>query len=125
MTGRRYLLDTNAVISLLGGNRPLAERLERAEWTGISVISQLEFLAFPELAEADRGLFGAFVQRVEVIGLTFSQLDLIERITELRRTRKLKLPDAIVAGTALHHSAALVTADRHFEGVSELEVVEL
>jgi predicted nucleic acid-binding protein len=70
MNGERYLLDTNAVISLLGGNRPLAERLEKAEWVGISIISQLEFLVFPELSEEDKRLFEAFAARVEVVGLT-------------------------------------------------------
>ena len=40
MNGRRYLLDTNAIITLL-------QQLEDAEGVGISVISQLEFLVFP------------------------------------------------------------------------------
>jgi hypothetical protein len=42
MNGKRYLLDTNAVISLLSGNQALASRLEEAAWVGISVVSQLE-----------------------------------------------------------------------------------
>ncbi len=36
---RRFLLDTNAVVSLLSGNRQLAEQLETAEFVGISVIT--------------------------------------------------------------------------------------
>jgi predicted nucleic acid-binding protein len=120
MNGERYLLDTNAVISLLGGNRPLAERLEKAEWVGISIISQLEFLVFPELSEEDHNLFEAFAARVEVVGLTASQRELLSRIIELRRTRQLKLPDAIIAGTALHYRAILITEDEHFSSVTEL-----
>ena len=42
---RRFLLDTNAVVSLLAGNRELAVQLESAEYVGISIISYLEFLA--------------------------------------------------------------------------------
>jgi predicted nucleic acid-binding protein len=30
----------------------------------------------------------------------------------LRRTRQVKLPDALVAGTALHHGLELLTLDR-------------
>lgn len=120
MNGERYLLDTNAVISLLGGNRPLAERLEKAEWVGISIISQLEFLVFPELSEEDESLFEAFAARVEVVGLTASQRELLSRIIELRRTRQLKLPDTIIAGTALHYRAILITGDEHFSSLTEL-----
>jgi tRNA(fMet)-specific endonuclease VapC len=120
MSGKRYLLDTNAIISLLGGNRKLASDLQDAEWVGISVISQLEFLVFPNLSEADKALFETLVSRLEVIGLVASQPELLSRIIGLRQTRKLKLPDAIVAGTALHYRASLVTFDAHFDDVPDL-----
>jgi hypothetical protein len=54
MPGERYLLDTNAIIALLQGNQQLIELLQDAEWIGISIISQIEFLVFPGLNEADR-----------------------------------------------------------------------
>jgi len=44
---RRFLLDTNAIVSLLAGNSHLADLLESAEYVGISIVSYLEFLAFP------------------------------------------------------------------------------
>lgn len=120
MSGKRYLLDTNAIISLLGGNHKLASDLQNAEWVGISVISQLEFLVFPSLSEADKVLFETLVSRLEVVGLVASQPELLSKIIGLRQTRKLKLPDAIVAGTALYYQASLVTFDAHFDDVSDL-----
>lgn len=45
----RYLLDTNAVVALLQGHTGLGQHLSDAEWVGISIITQLEFLAFPGL----------------------------------------------------------------------------
>jgi tRNA(fMet)-specific endonuclease VapC len=122
MSGKRYLLDTNAIISLLGGNRKLASDLQDAEWVGISVISQLEFLVFPNLSEADKALFETLLSRLEVVGLAASQPELLSHIIRLRQTRKLKLPDAIVAGTALYYKASLVTFDVHFDGVPDLKV---
>jgi len=47
MSGERYLLDTNAIVCLLRGDQALHQRLQRAEWVGISILSQIEFLAFP------------------------------------------------------------------------------
>lgn len=57
MSGNRYLLDTNAIIALLQKDPSLIKLLRNAEWIGISVISQLEFLVFTGLSEADKQLF--------------------------------------------------------------------
>ncbi|MEM0981349.1 MAG: hypothetical protein AAGH78_13880 [Cyanobacteria bacterium P01_H01_bin.58] len=46
MSGERYLLDTNAIVALLQGNDYLIQRLQEADWVGVSVISQIEFLVF-------------------------------------------------------------------------------
>lgn len=69
MNGDRYLLATNAVVALLQGNSQLLQILQNADWIGISVISQIEFLAFSGLGESDHQLFQEFIQRVEVVGL--------------------------------------------------------
>lgn len=67
MSGNRYLLDTNAIIALLQKDSDLIQLLQDAEWIGISVISQIEFLAFSGLSKADIKLFQQFLQRVELI----------------------------------------------------------
>jgi len=63
MSGERYLLDTNAIVALLQGNSPLIQLLQNPDWIGISVISQIEFMAFTGLTEADLQLFEQFIQR--------------------------------------------------------------
>jgi predicted nucleic acid-binding protein len=107
----RLLLDTNAVITLLRGNEPLRLFLQKAAWVGISVISELEFLSFPRLSQEDRELLAQFAQRCEVVGLSHEDRDLLRTITSIRRERRLRLPDAIVVGTAIHVGAVVVTAD--------------
>jgi len=54
MSGNRYVLDTNAIVALLQGNLQLVQLLQNASWIGISIISQIEFLVFSGLTEADR-----------------------------------------------------------------------
>lgn len=39
MSGKRYLLDTNAIVALLQGSITLVKLLQNADWVGISVIS--------------------------------------------------------------------------------------
>jgi tRNA(fMet)-specific endonuclease VapC len=123
MIGNRYLLDTNAIIALLQGDSSLVKLLQDANWLGISVISQIEFLAFSGLTEADRELFHRFLQRVEVINLNYENESLIEQIVIIRQQYRLKLPDAIIAAIAKQNSAKLITRDRVFDKITDLSIV--
>ena len=123
MSGDRYVLDTNAIVALLKGNAQLIQLLQDAGWIGISVISQIEFLVFSGLTEADRQLFQRFTQRVEVVGLTSGDAGLIEKIIEIRQQYRLKLPDAVIAAMAIQNLASLVTADREFAKLATLTVI--
>ena len=123
MSGKRYLLYTNAVVALFQGNTQLMRRLQSAEWIGISKITQIEFLAFSGLNGKDKQLFNRFLQRVDVIGLDSEQRELIDLVIGLRQQYGVKLPDAIIAATAIKCEANLITADRQFQKVQELDVV--
>jgi tRNA(fMet)-specific endonuclease VapC len=111
MSGKRYVLDTNAIVALLQGNAQLIQLIQNADWIGVSVISQIEFLAFSGLTQTDRQLFQQFLQRVQVIDLAAIDTMLIEKIIEIRQQYRLKLPDAIIAAMAMQNSANLVSAD--------------
>ncbi len=112
MSGKRYLLDTNAIIALLNGHQELGERLRSADFVAISVISRLEFFSFAGVTPAQRALFDQFSARVDVIDLSASQLDLLNLICEVRIRSGLKLPDAIIAASAQHAHAILITTDQ-------------
>ena len=120
MSGKRYLLDTNAIVCLLRGGNALAQRLQSAEWVGISILSQIEFLAFPNLNENDRRIFQEFSDAVEVVGLGRTERALIDRIVSLRSQYRLKLPDAIIAATAIERDATLITDDRQLRKLSAI-----
>ncbi|NJR52477.1 MAG: type II toxin-antitoxin system VapC family toxin [Leptolyngbyaceae cyanobacterium CSU_1_3] len=123
MSGNRYVLDTNAIVALLQGDVQLVQLLQNASWIGISVISQIEFLVFSGLSEADRELFQQFLQRVEVVGLIASDGALIEKIIKIRQQYRLKLPDAVIAAMTIQNSANLVTADQAFVKITALNVI--
>ncbi|MCC3436058.1 MAG: PIN domain-containing protein [Oscillatoriales cyanobacterium] len=123
MSGNRYVLDTNAIVALLQGNLQLIELLKDADWLGVSVISQIEFLVFPGLTQDDRQIFEQFLQRVEVLGLGAMDAVLIDKIIEIRQQHRLKLPDSVIAAMAIQNSASLVTADQEFGKVTILTVI--
>lgn len=123
MNGERYLLDTNAVVALLRGDATIVSQLKSAQWVGISVISQIEFLAFASLSDSDRALFAEFLRRSHVVGLTGDATDLINQIVQIRQAHRLKLPDAIIVASALSMRATLLTADRQLQSVPQLKTV--
>jgi predicted nucleic acid-binding protein len=124
MSGNRYLLDTNAIIALLQKDPNLIQLFQDAEWVGISVISQLEFLAFSDLSETDIQLFQQFLQRVEIIDLSSENELLIDQIILIRQQYRLKLPDAIIAAMAREKLAKLVTRDAQLSRVTDLIIVD-
>ncbi|TWJ33034.1 type II toxin-antitoxin system VapC family toxin [Geobacter argillaceus] len=118
---RRFVLDTNAVVALLAGNRDLAHRLESAEYVGISIISYLEFLVFEGLTDTDRNCFARFCERVEIVPLLHDKA-LTGLTIDLRQEYRLKLPDAIIGATALFKRATLLTNDTHFSTIDRLSI---
>ncbi|MEQ8189720.1 MAG: PIN domain-containing protein [Candidatus Eremiobacterota bacterium] len=124
MNGRNYLLDTNAIIALLQGNNDLLNLLKNADWIAISVISLIEFLAFPNLSDKDREYFDQFSKRVELVNLSSNETELIDLIIDLRKKYKIKLPDAIIAGSAIHNKASLITKDKQLKIITQLTLIE-
>ena len=101
----RTVLDTNAILYLLGGR--VAESLAVGEYF-VSVISEMELLSYPLLDASEQTKIREFLSDVTVVGLTE---DVKDRAIALRLTHQLKLPDAIVAATALSLEGLLITND--------------
>ena len=120
MSGNRYLLDTNAIVALLAGDKDVSVLLKPATWVGISIISSIEFLAFPELTPADALVFKDFESMVNVCDLSHFNSSLIGRIASLRSSTRLKLPDCIVSATAVENNAVLVTRDTQLLSCTEI-----
>jgi hypothetical protein len=112
MNGKRYFLDTNAIVQLLAGNQELLTLLNQADYVATSVICELEYLVFPGLADEDKKLFEQFRAQVDVTDLCSEDTQLKEKILELRSEKKMKLPDAIIAASAMQNNCALLTADK-------------
>ena len=111
MLGRRYLLDTNALVALLQGHEGVLRLTEQAQWLGVSVINVLEFLGFEGLTDAYRDLFAVFLSRVAVVDLADENSAVMALIADIRKRKAVRLPDAIVAASAALSQAIWVTND--------------
>jgi predicted nucleic acid-binding protein len=121
--GLKALLDTHAIISLLKNQGNLTSILANYSEIYISVISVLEFQSFEKISESDLILFQLFLSRVSVVGLTHSDEQLLQKIISIRKIKKLKLPDAIIADTSIVLNADLFTADKTFSNIEEIKMI--
>ena len=112
MTESCFVLDTNAVIFLTtkGNIIPtnLLDELNEADLF-ISVITEIELFAKPDMPPDEEEKLRTFISnRIQVIDLSNT---IKNETIALRRKTKLKLPDCIVAASAIVQNAVLLTAD--------------
>ena len=123
MSGNSALLDTNGIIYLLQKGSSIEHILKKYNWIGVSIISKIEFLSYPNLSEADLLIFNKFLNRVELVELNDNkENNIIETIILLRKKYRIKLPDSIIAASAITNNATLVTADKDFQKIAELNI---
>jgi hypothetical protein len=123
MSGIRYLLDTNAVIAIVKGNGGLLDQLNTASFVAFSVVTVIEFLSFPHLSEKDKTVFEEIVTEGTVINLDYGDENLMDSIVNIRKTYHLKLPDAVLAATALTYDCHFVSNDKELSKVPDLTIV--
>lgn len=111
MSGKGYLLDTNIILGILKDHQPALECLEWADSLGIfaySSITRMELLGFPGLSSNELETINEMLDNLEYLPLNL----VIEDIAiQLRRHYRIKLPDAIIAATALYKNYDLLTLD--------------
>ena len=120
MSGIEYIADTNAIVYLLAGKDCMKPFLEKK--MGVSVISVMELLSYPEITDEEDKTMRNFLGRCEVLQIND---EIKARTIQTRRTQKVKLPDAIIAATAMEHSLPLITADAGLFNITGLNVEQI
>ena len=115
------LLDSNILIyASQPGNEFLDEWLE-TPGTMYSAISLTEVLGYRGITTEDGQLFEAMFAQLAMQPVSVSVL---RKAAALRRVRRLKLGDAIIAATALETGSELVTRnEQDFRGIDGLQII--
>lgn len=108
------VLDTNAVLYLLHG---AVGGVPGGEDLAISFISEVELLGWRGITPADERAILDLIASMDVV--PFDDAIRGESI-RLRRTYRLKTPDAIIATTALCTGSTLVTNDQRLLAIAEV-----
>lgn len=123
-----YMLDTNTVSYFLKGEERVTERVVNSpvESLCISAITKAElFFGLARRPEATnlRRLVDEFLLRVEVLAWDSDVAEVYGgmRASLQKRGRRIKSHDMLIAAHALVVGAVLVTSDREFHWIENLE----
>lgn len=120
MSGNNFLLDTNILLYLIGGKISV-DALPEGEFL-VSFITELEVLSYPSITPQEENQLKRFLRDIPIIDIT---AEIKEQTIALRKKHNLRLPDAIIAATAVRIGATLITNDKGFASVQELQVKSL
>ena len=120
--GTRYLLDTNAVLDFMGKKLPAKSQFILSEIVdneiNISAINKIELLSF------------YFVEQTLVDFVSFAEVypiddETIDKTIVIRKKYKIKLPDAVIAATAIINNFTLITHNiKDFQKITELQIMD-
>ena len=99
------VFDTNILIDYLLGRDEAQQEFDRYTRRGISIVTWME-LQIGSKNEAEADVIDLFLREFRVIEIT---RQVARRAAEIRRSTRVRLPDAIIWATAQMESAQLVT----------------
>jgi predicted nucleic acid-binding protein len=105
-----YLIDTNVISNYFSGIFSqegmdfIAEAIDQIP--NISVITEIEALSWINKDKSKENIVKEFIQDANVLALTSS---VVKQCVIIRRSRKIKIPDAIIAASAKVNNLILIS----------------
>ena len=122
---KTYLIDTSAVIKYLneslpaGGLKFIDEVIDNE--SQLSFISEIELQVWNPPNEEDLEIYSLFVTQADIVGI---DAEIIAEAIRIRKDHQLKLPDAIIAATAITRDLTLIADnDKDFLKVTALKYI--
>lgn len=108
MSGKTLILDTNIIIYLSHGEIKIQDFAKTGDRLCISAITYMEALGYPFNTSKEEFFVKGLCEACDLIDLT---KPIIDKTIEIRKQNKIKLPDAIIAASAIEGKAELVTVN--------------
>ena len=124
MEQQEYLIDSNVVIDYLGKKFPLVSMrfLNNVidSIPNISIITKIEVLGFITTDEHYK-LLEDFMADASVLDLSNN---IVDQTIKIRKFQKTKLPDSIIAATAIINDFILLTRNvKDFDNIPNLKII--
>ncbi len=118
MNGINFLADTNFIIYLNEGN-PLVEPFLDYDF-GVSFVTEIELLGAFSISKTKKSQLNDILEDCTIFEMN---AQIKKTCIKIRQEYKMKIPDAIIASTAMVYKIPLITSDRDFEKVKEIDLI--
>ena len=119
MSGNSIFPDTNIVLYLLSGDKTVADFLND-KTIFISFVTELELLGFKDISPEEQLKIESLLADSTIIDINSA----IKKIViELRKSHKIKLPDAIIAATSYYLNIPFMTSDKDLTKLTDLNIL--
>ncbi len=118
MSGNNLLVDTNIIVYALKGLAHVKPYFDTEPF--ISVITEMEILGVKEISETEINIRETAIEFCSSIPFTNK---IKNKAILIKRQIKIPLPDAIIAATAIEEGLILVTADKGFKRIKDLQLI--
>ena len=102
------LLDTNIVIYFLKGEMNVVQNASKAENIAIFFITEIELNCYDVLPE-ESGKIRSFLKQIEIF---YPDSTTVKHTINIRKSTRLKLPDAIICAQSRQHDYVLFSNDK-------------
>ncbi len=120
----QFLIDTNAISDYLSASLPpkCMELMDNAidAIPNISIITQIELLCWNTDKITIQNV-GNFIDDCNVLDI---RPEVVTQCVALRKGKKIKTPDAIIAATAIVHNLTLISSDSNFKNIKGLKLID-
>jgi predicted nucleic acid-binding protein len=120
----QYLIDNNVISNYFTVSFPpnamrfISDVID--EIPNISVITEIEALSWIAPDKAYETAIEEFINDANILPLT---QQVVAECVQIRRSRKIKTPDAIIAATAIVNDFTLITSDADFNRIPNLRIL--
>ena len=120
----QYLMDNNVISNYLTESYPQKTMIFISDLIdmipNISVITEIEALSWIAPDKEYEKIIKEFVKVANILPLTKS---VVTECIQIRRSKKIKTPDAIIAATAIVNNLILLTNDNDFNNIRHLQIM--
>ena len=116
---KRVVLDTNIVIYLSQKKLSIDKVLGDSNDYCISLVTYMEILSYNFHSKKEEQFIRKLISLFKIINI--SKI-IAEKVIVLKKSRKIKLPDAIIVATALVENSILYTNDKQLHGIENLNI---
>lgn len=118
------LLDTNVAIYYLQGDQVAIKSIDKLrsqkQEIAISTITEMEILSFPHLDGIQILKINEWLRTIFIIPVDSR---IAREGAKFRRLYKMKTPDALIAATAFVNEIHLITRDKDFKRIKEIDLI--